>query len=152
MKTIKHICLFILVFTFLSGCCSKEATYKKKAEKAKERIEEYMQKTDSVRLRYIIKPDVIKLGDTATLILIRNSITLKDMRGVIGEYDSNFVLENGAKEHEFYGGEYSASLKIIPRIAKTYIYRGFLEEYEVINDSIEKLYRHQFEITLKVKE
>lgn len=48
MKKIKHICLFISAFTFLSGCYSKEAAYKKKAEKAKERIEEYIQKTDSV--------------------------------------------------------------------------------------------------------
>lgn len=108
--------------------------------------------TDTLMYYYIIKPDTIIIGDTAILTLTRKSIKLKNLRGVIGKYDSNFILEEGAKEYTFYGDDYSTSIFLVPDSVRTHTYRGYLEEYEIVNDSVEKYYGHKFEVKLVVKE
>jgi len=102
------------------------------------------------RLFATITPDTIQIGESAILEITRTNPKLQYLRGVIGKYDSTFSLPDNEKEYEFYGDSSTATLEIKPESIGVKTLRGFMEEYELENDSIEKLYRHKFEIPLVV--
>jgi len=103
-------------------------------------------------LTVTLEPNVIMLGEAATLKVTRAKYNLPKFRVFIGDYDEDFNLPPRVEPQYFDGTDSLASLALLPETEGTKQIRGIIEEYRFVSkDSIDS-YRYPFEIELVVKD
>ena len=92
-----------------------------------------------------LNPEVIKVGESSTLLVKRDKFYLPKMRVFLGKN----LPENGSLEY-FEDNDSTASIVLLPESVGIKKIHGIIEEYQSITEDSVYSYQYPFEMELKV--